>query len=244
MKPLSKQVNNSEDVEKSQSFEESDKVNINALFDSEKLKSESLTEEKSLNERTVEQYVVENEANREQRHAILKQIRITRGLSLVLGLLGALCFLGLIIGISGAIYWQNRHDSKQIHNFQPSSSKVVSDKLFANSTKNNTANKEPIDSLIEIHENNSQALNNELSNDDLESTLSDKIDVPLESESDFLEELVPDSITNRIVEGLMNRMTTAQNEHRVEDLPSTLTDIMRFLRGVFNIPRVRLDYDD
>jgi hypothetical protein len=119
MKPLSKQVNNSEDVEKSQSLKENDKVDINALFDSEKLKSESLTEEKSVNERTVEQYVVENEANREQRHAILKQIRVSRGLSLVLGFLVAFCFLGLIIGISGAVYLRNRNDSKQIHDFQP-----------------------------------------------------------------------------------------------------------------------------
>ncbi len=96
--------------------------------------------------------------------------------------------------------------------------------------------------MIKIHENNNQALNNELSNDDLESTLTDMSDVP--HESPFLEELVPDSITNRIIKGLMNRMTTAQNEHRVQDLPLTLTDIMRFFRGVFNIPRVRLDYDD
>jgi hypothetical protein len=117
MKPLSKQVNNLEDVEKFQSLKESDKVDINVLFDSEKLKSESLTEQKSLNERTVEQYVVQNEANIEQRHVILKQTRLTRGLSLVLGLLVAFCFLG--IGISGAVYLQNRHHSKQIHNFQP-----------------------------------------------------------------------------------------------------------------------------
>jgi hypothetical protein len=239
MKPLSKQVNNLEDVEKFQSLKESDKVDINVLFDSEKLKSESLTEQKSLNERTVEQYVVQNEANIEQRHVILKQTRLTRGLSLVLGLLVAFCFLG--IGISGAVYLQNRHHSKQIHNFQPSSLEIVSDKLFVNSTKNNTANKEIIDSLIEIDDKNNEALNNELSNDDLESTLTDTSDVP--HDSNFLEELVPDSQTNRVIEGLINRMTTAQNEYRVEDLPLTLSNIMRFLRGVFNIPRVRLDYD-
>ncbi len=118
---------------------------------------------------------------------------------------------------------------------------IVSDKLFVNSTKNNTANKEIIDSLIEIDDKNNEALNNELSNDDLESTLTDTSDVP--HDSNFLEELVPDSQTNRVIEGLINRMTTAQNEYRVEDLPLTLSNIMRFLRGVFNIPRVRLDYD-
>jgi len=85
-------------------------VDINVLFDSEKLKTESSTEKKTMSgtlKRPIEQYDVENEANREQRRAFLNRIRFTRGLSLVFVLLVSVFFLGLILTIIGAVYLES-----------------------------------------------------------------------------------------------------------------------------------------
>jgi len=57
-----------------------------------------------------DEYGAENLANREYRHQFIKGRRINRGICCTLGLVIALCTIGLITSISGAIYLQYYRD--------------------------------------------------------------------------------------------------------------------------------------
>jgi len=237
MKPLSTQDNNLEKTEKSQQIvEECNKVDINVLFECEKSKFDSFGDEESQNEHSVEQYEIENQVNKEQRRVVLTRLRL-RGLSLVFALLVTIFLFGLILTITSVIYLQNNSES-HTDSILPVSSRINA--INMSSIRDKTSNKEIINSLNSIPKR-TQEFANDVSKDSLKTSKFDKTEEPFEGP--FLEELVPDSETNDVIKGLVNDLEKGSNEYRLEDLPPTFLDIIKFLRRVFNIPRVRLDYD-
>jgi len=201
-----------------------------------------------------DEYGAENLANREYRHQFLKGRRVNRGVCCALGLVIALCTIGLITSISGAIYLQYYRDYHSNATEIPHSGAFTSSALKATDLPSSDMT---VTNDYGVHWNDS----------DDDSTLLRRFHIIFRLPS-FDQETQPSSPD--IFEDVLNELdqlnpdspkttrkptpTTTQspndyvNPFRQQDLnsPPTVSDFLHFVQRTLNIPNIHLNvnYDD
>lgn len=225
-----------------------EKVDLNALFDAEKSSvNENLDKKLSIDE-----YYLQNETNREHRHVILRKMRFTRGVSMILALLMFVFFIGIILTIVGSIYMRtnvnpmnDRPEAEHDMNDQSFVDSIISNRLIEPMfNKQNFSN----DDIIDVNVDSTDvlvdnSLNSMLSTVDTTKTTTQR-STSYKPENNFideqLEDIAPDSPIRRILERIRNN----RSEFGIQDIPPALDEMMQYFRRVLHLPRIRFDYED
>ena len=212
-------------------------VDINAFFE------KSVIDEKMECQQSMDKYSEDNEANRKQRHRILKKIRITRGLSLILISLILLFFIGMIAAMIAAVYL-NKEETEQ--NRMRNHHSIVEPLV------------DPIQPFIEPNGSVDGQMDLRLDSNDvfvdsnqlisLQPTVPTslpKTDGTTIQSSDYIpfeatvDDLAPDSSLQSFLERLRNN----RNDFKLQDIPPAIDDFMKNIRKMFRLPNIRLEFD-
>jgi len=251
MKPLSKPSNDSaaEDLEKKQEMlKDNEKVNIDALFEGDESNIKIYTIEIPAYykpDANCEDCNVENSLNQDVRRVELDRNRLHRGLLIALALIVSLCFIGLLISVTSALYLQNyRHNNNKTQPLIPKM-KNISETSSA-ITRPDAQSLVKDETIVEKMLNDTETGANDVFR--IIFRVREDGDTPDTSASTSSTSTL-DPLENDALNGVASEPDDApfddlRNDYHMphEETPS-LAEIIRYIRNLLHLPRIEIKYD-